>query len=153
MKNLSPFCPVFLILFTGCAAIIEEQNAVMESWKGAHISETIREWGPPKNIVPDGQGGKIYIWSEYKSVNLSPAKTETKGTITKTYGGYQYKEKTTHKRPVDYDYVKAHMFYVNRSGTIYYWRIEGQDDEQALLFLLGLSLVALLLSAVLQSRY
>lgn len=153
MKNLSIFCIPFFILLSGCAATIEEENAVMESWKGAHISKTIRKWGPPRNIVSDGQGGKIYIWSEYKSVNLSPAKTETKGTITRTYGGYQYREKTTHKPPIDYNYVKAYMFYVNRRGVIYHWKIKGQEDEQVLLFLLGCSLVALLLAAIAESRY
>ena len=94
------------------------------------------------------RGVKSILWSEYKSVNLSPAKTETKGTIARTYGGYQYREKTTHKPPVDYDYVKAYMFYVNRKGIIYYWRIKGQKTEQVLLFLLGLSLVALLVGAI-----
>ena len=41
----------------------EGQTAIMKSWEGAHISRLIRSWGPPQEIVSDGAGGRIYIYS------------------------------------------------------------------------------------------
>lgn len=40
----------------------------MSSWEGKPIAELIDQWGPPTRVTPDGRGGMVYIWEQYKRV-------------------------------------------------------------------------------------
>jgi len=40
----------------------EEIAAHMDSFLDTHISESIKKYGPPKDVKPDGNGGSVYIY-------------------------------------------------------------------------------------------
>jgi len=104
------FILILAILSTsGCASIGKR----MDSWVGHHQSELIHSWGPPNQIVSDGAGGSILIYSSY--VNLG----QTPGTIN--HWGYR----TTYTAPQNHGYQRTRMFYVDSKGIIYSWRWQG----------------------------
>ena len=103
----------------------KERSAIMESWKGAHISQLIRSSGPPQRIVSDGAGGKIYIWSSHVKIPLKKEKTERRGTATIIGDTVYYREKTTTSPATNIEYDKVRMFWVNSQGIIYHWKWKG----------------------------
>lgn len=100
------------------------QRAAMESWKGVHISELIRSAGPPREIVSDGMGGHIYIWSKSINVPLSKKSAECRGTATVIGDTLYYQEKTKITPATNIKYKKVRMFWVNSQGIIYHWKLE-----------------------------
>ncbi len=109
-----------LVALVGCGPSTKE---IMNSWKGSHVSRLIRSWGPPQQVVPDGAGGKIYVWSDSIYLPFTKGKTETRGT----YDAYSstFKSKTTYTPPLVLEGDKVRMFYVDAQGIIYTWRAEG----------------------------
>lgn len=101
------------------------QSAAMESWKGHHISKLIRSCGPPQNIVPDGAGGRIYIWSSQVKIPLTKETTKSRGTATIIGDTVYYDEKTTTTPATNIEYDKVRMFWVNAQGIIYHWKWKG----------------------------
>lgn len=129
---------VVCILSVGCTP---STRHVMDSWKGSHISEVIRSWGPPQQITTDGAGGQIYIW---RSQVTPPAPTpmETRGEMryNPLTGKYEWVEVTQQMRPQGVQGVpevaneilrdrhmrqRVRMFYARPNGIIYYWRTRG----------------------------
>lgn len=96
----------------------------MNSWKGRHISEVIRNWGAYDHIVLDGAGGSIYIWIRYRQDKRIPyGVTRSKGN-TSTVPGIVTKV-------INEDYerrlatpIKTEMF-VRQDGRIYGSRVTG----------------------------
>lgn len=72
---------IYIVAEAGKGAA-KKQNAIMESWKGAHITRLIRSWGPPQEIVSDGGSGKIYIWTRRVNIRLAPGSIKRKRTYT-----------------------------------------------------------------------
>ena len=97
----------------------------MESWDGKHVSKLIKGWGPPQQVVPDGRGGKIYIWSRHVKIPLSKGSTQKRGTISKIGDTYYYEETAKKRPPQDIEYDRVRMFWVNCQGIIYHWRWKG----------------------------
>ena len=93
----------------------KNQSAAMESWKGHHISKLIRSCGPPQNIVSDGAGGRIYIWSSHVKIPLSKESTQRHGTATVIGDTVYYREKTTTTPATNIEYDKVRMFWGERS--------------------------------------
>ena len=57
MKYISLFLYILIMISSsGCAAMIEVENKIMESWDGKHVSALMRSWGPSQQVVPDGNG-------------------------------------------------------------------------------------------------
>ena len=99
----------------------KNQSAIMKSWMGASVPQLIRSWGPPHEIVSDGAGGKIYIYTKAVDILLKPGTIKRKGT----YGGGRYTENIEVK-PAEYlKYDKVRMFWVNSQGIIYHWKWKG----------------------------
>ena len=137
-----------LIVLVGCGTPTKQ---IMDSWKGRHVSRLIRSWGPPKQVVPDGAGGKIYIYSDRLYLPLADGKTETNATMF--HGQYMstLKSTTTYTPPLVLDGEKVRMFYANSDGVIYYWRAKGfinDPDEDAILIgiLVVVGVVALIVN-------
>ncbi|MDP3113256.1 MAG: hypothetical protein Q8M98_00640 [Candidatus Cloacimonadaceae bacterium] len=103
------FFLLVLLASTGCASV----NKTMNSWVGSHQSQLIQSWGPPNQVVSDGAGGSVLIYSSY--VNLG----QTPGTIN------QWGYTTTYTAPQSRGYERTRMFYVDSKGIIYSWRWQG----------------------------
>jgi hypothetical protein len=74
----------------------------MDAWVGHHESELLLAWGPPTQQTSDGAGGHILIYRAYRDFQaLCP------------------------NCPNVHNYVATRMFYVNKDGIIYFWRVQG----------------------------
>ncbi len=59
---------------------------------GAHKSQLIARWGPPRQIMSDGSGGEIFIYSEAR-VYTTPGRSTTNvygSARTNIYGNTGY---------------------------------------------------------------
>lgn len=126
---------IICILLLGCGPSTKQ---VMNSWMGSHISEVIRSWGPPQQIVTDGAGGQIYIWSSQPTIPpvTQPTTTETRGEMryNPLTRKYEWVETTKQKSPQTVPGVmvevlshsrRVRMFYARPNGIIYHWRSKG----------------------------
>src|SRR5579862_3873642 len=83
---------LFLALFSisllcGCAGT----NKMMASWEGQHESNLLAKWGPPSQIMSDGSGGKVWIYTAQRSFQTAPATaTTTMDTTVYNYGNSSY---------------------------------------------------------------
>ncbi|MBM4348672.1 MAG: hypothetical protein FJ106_02115 [Deltaproteobacteria bacterium] len=113
-----------LPIFTGCASI----NKTMQTWMGHHQSDLIASWGPPQQVIGDGQGGNIFIYSTTRTFTSPGHSTTTVtgsvyGTRNYAYGsatGY-----TTYTPPQTSSYNAYRMFWVDKNGYIYRWAWKG----------------------------
>lgn len=113
-----------VLLLSGCMTAQEMSN-IMDSWKGSHISDLIASWGPPQQLVPDGKGGKIYIWRQQASIPLTQGKTTERGSATAIGSTVYYNSKTTYTPGTNIEIDRTRMFWVNRRGIIYNWQWKG----------------------------
>jgi len=114
------FLLLALISFGGCA----EVNKEMASWVGHDQNELIARWGPPQQVLDDGNGGKILVFTQTRSfTSPGTATTTVNGSI---YGsGYNATANTTYSPPTTTSYNAARMFWVNSSGIVYRWAWRG----------------------------
>jgi hypothetical protein len=85
MKKLR-ILAVATLMLVGCS-LVDRQ---MESWMGHHQSELIANWGPPQQVMDDGQGGKIFIYSATQNYT-SPGRATTNVTGSAyNIGDYTY---------------------------------------------------------------
>jgi hypothetical protein len=102
----------------------------MASWIGHHKSELLMSWGPPSQVVPDGLGGELFVYSNTKTY-ISPSSTQssTYGSATAhRYGNTAHvyghaNTYTTHSPSQVYQYNSFRQFRVNVRGMItnYSW--------------------------------
>jgi hypothetical protein len=123
MKKLSLLVMATLIL-AGCSMVDRQ----MESWMGHHQSELIGSWGPPQQVMDDGQGGRIFIYSATQNYT-SPGRATTNVTGSAySVGNYTYGNATgytTYTPPQTSSYTAHRMFWINSSGYIYRWAWRG----------------------------
>lgn len=93
----------------------------MDSWIGSHQSAVIRAWGPPTRITTDGNGGKILIYERE-----SGSKYTTEGDYETKYILGQVVREYHPGHEVDNTYIEIRMFYVNRKGFVYYWKMDSR---------------------------
>ena len=99
--------------FVGCVARV---NEMMRSWEGHHVNELIAKWGPPTQVMPDGSGGKILVYSQTKTY------TPPGSVQTNVYGYGNFATGYTTVNPPQTTSWQAHrMFWVDRNGYIYRW--------------------------------
>ena len=91
----------------GCTSV----RKTMDSWKGHHKSELIRSWGPPSQVVSDGNNGEILIYRSGYSYQ-TPGAAYSNG-----YGSLTYTSPTVR------NVVSEKQFYIDERGYIYYWRV------------------------------
>ncbi len=136
-------------VLNGCGPPTAE---IMNSWKGNHISDVIRSWGPPQQVTTDGAGGRIYVWSKNVNIPLTKAKSKTKRTVTYSpyLDQYTIKSKTTYTEPVVIEGQKVRMFWANKNGIVYHWRAKGfiveEGDTEAVIVIAGIVLVVLIIA-------
>ena len=90
------FC--FLLFAPGTLGMGCSTPAMYNSWKGAHISELIKEWGQPDKKVPLEKGGSLLIYNKIPG--------ETRVTYLNNYSPP----------------TKLLGFYSNKKGIIYKWK-------------------------------
>jgi hypothetical protein len=110
---------------SGCAGRI---NAVMESWRGGHVSDLIASWGPPTQVMPDGYGGQILAYSDTRAFVMPGYGTTTVTGSAYRSGSNVYGQATgytTYMPPVTTSYRAYRMFWVNEQGRVYRWSWRG----------------------------
>ena len=158
MKSKSiAFFLITAFILNGCGPPTAK---IMNSWKGSHVSQLIRSWGPPQEIATDGLNGHVYIWRTDINIPLSDGEEKTRGTITYNpyLDQYSIRTKTTYKEPVVIEGQKLRMFCVNEDGIIYTWKAKGFVVEEGDTELLVIGVVAAVVIAIIienkkQSQY
>jgi hypothetical protein len=113
-----------LLFISGCASI----NKTMQSWMGHHQSDLIASWGPPQQIMDDGQGGKIFIYSTTRTFTSPGHSTTTVSGSAYGTGSYAYGTATGHTTytpPQTSSYNAYRMFWIDKNGYIYRWAWRG----------------------------
>ena len=148
-RSLSLLILVCVFASCGPAMTKTEVSEVMNTFRGYHISEIMMIIGPPNQTTNDGLDGQIYVWSGSKSIQLTNARKETKGTVTRSFRGYNVKSKTVYKPPIIINRKQALMFWVDKDGIIYHGKAKGvgvSEDEQAVVVIvLAITAVAVLI--------
>jgi hypothetical protein len=67
---------LMLIGTTGCMTAAK-MNKIMSSWEGADVNYLIARWGPPTQIMSDGHGGRIFIYTYDRSYTSAGTSTTT----------------------------------------------------------------------------
>jgi len=97
-----------------------EQEKAMKSWLGYHKNYLIAGWGPPTQIMDDGSGGSIYIYTQTIQFSL-PGSTSTVQMPLLGNMGLAVSQQ-------DAGAVIAHsthrMFWINSEGFVYRWAVK-----------------------------
>ena len=116
---------LLIVILCGCVST----NKMMASWEGQHESNLLAKWGPPSQIMSDGAGGKVWIYTATRQFQTSPATaTTTMDTTVHNYGNtsYGYGQATTTFTPAQTASWQAYrMFWINSDGIIYRWAWKG----------------------------
>ncbi len=78
-------------------------NKQMSMWVGHSKDQLITTWGAPQQIMPDGRGGEIYVYSEYVPMILPFP------LLPGEPSGWQ----------------RQRIFWINTGGIIYRWSWKG----------------------------
>jgi len=111
---------VLVMLLNGCAAAAASIDKTMESWVGRNANDLVPSWGPPQQVVDDGQGGRILIYtytaSGYPAVNYNAY-----GGTYNVYGAGQ----DQYDSPRTSGYATSRTFWVDSNNRIYKWAWKG----------------------------
>ena len=125
MKSIQRLVLLLIITaITGCASI----DKTMESWMGHHQSDLIASWGPPQQVMDDGQGGKIFVYAATRSFTSPGTSTTTVTGSAYGYGNTAYGSATgytTYNPPQTTSYDAYRMFWIDSNGRIYRWAWRG----------------------------
>ena len=93
-----------------------------------HQSELIANWGPPQQIMDDGQGGKIFIYSATRNHTTQGRATTNVTGSAYSVGDFTYGNATGHTTytpPQTSSYTAHRMFWINSNGYVYRWAWRG----------------------------
>ncbi len=124
--NIIPKAATLIIALTlsGCSSI----NKTMESWMGHHQSDLVASWGPPQQVITDGQGGSIFVYTANRAFTSPGSSTTTVVGSASGYGNRVYGSATsitTYTPPQTTSWSAYRMFWINASGRIYRWSWKG----------------------------
>ncbi len=109
-----------VLLLTGCMTT-SKMNAIMDSWLGKSASELVATWGPPTNIMDDGDGMKIYVYDYSGSMTMPGV-----ATTNMNYTGYGMATATTTYGPsMSVPIRRYRMFWINRNRNVVKWSYQG----------------------------
>jgi maltose-binding protein MalE len=103
-------------------------NNTMQSWVGTHYSQLIMQWGPPQGVYDDGQGGRIFVYTQARQFTTPGSATTMTTAQATAYGNQiwgQAQSVTQFTPPQSSGYTAWRMFRANRDGTIYSWSWKG----------------------------
>jgi hypothetical protein len=125
-----------VVLTTGCFTPTKE----MQSFIGHPAADVAAAWGQPSSIMPDGNGGQVWIYTGERTfttpgqVNTTAAAYgTTTGQFTPNYSGIGYQANsyaagsatTTYTPPQQTTYQTIRSFYVSPDGIITGYRWKG----------------------------
>ena len=122
MQRLSMLLTIAVLV--GCTSL----NETMESWVGHHRSDLIASWGPPQQVMDDGQGGEIFVYTTARSFTTPGTSTTTVAGSAYGYGNTTYGTatgQTIYNPPQTTSYNAHRMFWIDQSGRIYRWSWKG----------------------------
>jgi TonB family protein len=113
------FCGMLITacLLCSCAG---PSSSNMRGWEGAHINRVIAAFGAPKQVLDDGSGGSIYVFSEAYSVVL-PSTTTTTATVTGYTNAATGIVMTTSTPAQNISAEDFRAFYVDSKGIVINW--------------------------------
>ena len=120
-RLLSTGLLLLVLSLTGC---VSQMNNTMKSWEGSHFSSLIESWGPPNQVLDDGQDGKIFCYQSTGSFS-TPGSSTTTGNAYSFGNTANYYGTTAYNPPQTYSYQRYRMFWVNSAGYIYKWSWRG----------------------------
>jgi hypothetical protein len=128
------------VLFWVCAYATTQQRReeLQRTWEGCNVNDLITKLGPPTQIMDDGQGGKIYVYTTTKTSHSGADSFTTyqgqrqgdyyqasKGFVQgSSYAGQAY---TFSGQSASFTSSRHQMFWVNDHGIIY--RVEYQKTK------------------------
>lgn len=112
-------------------AMNAKTKAAMDTWIGVPQTALYQQKGPPDRITEDGGDGHILIYERYVDQGTTPGKYEYQqgGVATPSSdGGITWSEPghVSYTPPQHHGYTLVVMYYVNKEGNIYNWRIESK---------------------------
>lgn len=147
MKRQIGFFAILLVfLLCACAtteqkkealqrAIQQKRETLQKTWEGRNVNDLIAYFGPPSEVLDDGKGGRILIYTKTIGVGVPGQSFSTyhgisRGSVTGFPGGASAHgtdsgTQFTYTSPEVALSISGHrMFWVNKEGTIY--RVELQ---------------------------
>ena len=122
--------PVALATF-GLSEAWHSNERVMRSWIGSREADLLMSWGPPRQTLPDGEGGRILVYTESRTY-VSPGQSTTTttgsaqgqvyGSQVQVYG--QTQSQTTYTPPQVHQWEVFRLFRLDENGEIvaYSWK-------------------------------
>ena len=121
--------PMLIIFTNGCGPKVDydqirEQRAaetkeLMDSWLENHQSDLIASWGAPQQVMDDGLGGKVFIYS--KSYSWTTPETSTT-KVGNSFGKTTLKTRTTAGQTITS--TTQYIFFINKESRIYRWSVK-----------------------------
>jgi hypothetical protein len=117
-----------VLLLVGLVGCVARMNRVMSSWVGNSYGNVIAAWGPPDQVLDDGSGGKILVYTRVRSYTApGTATTQTSGTAAAN-GSTLYgtaTSTTTYTPGQTYSWKIYRMFWLDKNGIVYRWSWRG----------------------------
>lgn len=130
MKRLSLALLILMaVCMSGCYGKVKNRiNNTMASWEGHHYSELLSSWGPPQQVLDDGSGGRVLIYSQTRSWTTPGQATTTTDMRATQWDNLIWgnaTSTTTYTPGQTYGYTSWRMFFIARDGRIYRWAWRG----------------------------
>lgn len=109
------------LLLSGCVTS-QQVESRMQKCLGYTLSELIVEWGPPAQVLDDGEGGKIVVFDRSSNTTM-PGSSYTTGS-SYGYGTRTYDATTFHNPPQTINIRRSRVFFLNAEGRVirYSWK-------------------------------
>jgi len=124
--------PVLMLIGTTGCMTPAKMNKVMSSWQGADVNDLIARWGPPTQVMSDGQSGRVFIYTYDRSYTTpGTSRTTTTGSANGTattigdntsVNVYGQSNSTTVYNPAQtVQWQVYRMFWFGRGSHLYRW--------------------------------
>lgn len=113
--------PLLALILAGCVTA-EQVDARMGKCIGFTLSELIVEWGPPAQVLDDGEGGKIVVFDRSSNTTMLGSSYTTGSSYG--YGTRTYDATTFHNPPQTINIRRSRVFFLNAEGRVirYSWK-------------------------------
>jgi hypothetical protein len=118
---------LLVLMIYACSTTQQVRQELQKNWEGRNVNDLITELGPPTQVLDDGQGGKILVYTSTKHIHSSgDSFTSYQGASQTYYAGGRTAYSTdsgtanTFTTPgLSYKRSRHQMFWVNDRGIIY----------------------------------
>lgn len=90
---------LLVVIIGACASTAPSRLSFVQHWQGKSAQEVMDHFGPPVQVMADGQGGQMLLY----------------GPGTRTYSLGDFQRQGSYFRGHDLD----HIFWVNSQATVY----------------------------------